>query len=256
MTTRNLPKNVLKNGSKLANQNLLKAKLVFEPRQIEQLGYEYSDDVVKSFNETGYMRNFLCEVSQSFCRQKKTRDDVFLEVGCGLGAAIQRQIVCGIKNIIGVDSEAKHLAAVKILLKEKLLSYPDVHCRLICDSLPHLKRLKADSFRSILCAQTLHYLKPKDFETALARFHELLKKDGTLYITMGSPYLEVYQGFADEYAKRFAAGDRFPGYMEDVKRWHPQGIGHNLGFFLFFDPVALERIVSEFGFKVQRSFFF
>lgn len=205
-------------------------------------------------NMTGYMRSFMCEVTKAYCAQPKTEKDVYLEIGCGLGVALGQMVLSGAKNIVGVDSEPLHLTNVGKLLEDVISSHPDVNLRLECTSLPNLSSLKPDTFRSILCAQVLHYLRPDEFIVGLKRLRELLKKDGTIYMTIGSPYLDVYKGFAEEYAKRFEAGNEFPGYMEDVRQWHPKGATHNAGFFLFFDPVALKNIVSKNGFTVLESF--
>jgi hypothetical protein len=70
---------------------------------------------------------------------------------------------------------------------------------------------------------------------------------------VGSPYNEVYKHFGDDYERRLAKRDRFPGYMEDVKQYHPAGANHNPGFFLFFDPEGLTHRVSEAGFRVLRA---
>jgi hypothetical protein len=70
---------------------------------------------------------------------------------------------------------------------------------------------------------------------------------------VGSPYNPVYQGFAEEYERRRAAGERFPGYMSDVRRYHPHGANNNPGFSLFFDPDVLVERVQEAGFRVREA---
>ncbi len=94
----------------------------------------------------------------------------------------------------------------------------DAKLTTVCDSLPYLVKLEDNSFRSILCAQTLHYLKPEEFEHAVRGLYKLLKVGGTLYVTVGSPYIKVYKGFGEEYERRLADHDDFPGYMRDVKK--------------------------------------
>ena len=227
---------------------------VFDPDKLRSLGWEYKTGMVRTANKRGYMRNFLCQASQSFCAQKFSPADRVLEIGSGIGAVLKTLIDQGAKQIWAIDMEAQHLEYSRELLAATLAEHPDVTLTTISDSLPELAQLKTGSFRSILCAQILQYLKPEEFTQALKRLHDLLVPGGTLYITVGTPYLQVYRGFAEEYQRRVESGDRFPGYM-DPRQYHPQGANHNPGFFLFFDPPVLSARVAEAGFRVEQAFF-
>jgi ubiquinone/menaquinone biosynthesis C-methylase UbiE len=227
---------------------------VFALEKLQSLGLEYKTGMVRTANKRGYMRNFLCPASQNFCSQKFGPTDRVLEIGSGIGAVLKTLIDQGAKQIWAVDMEAQHLEYSRELLAQTLAEHPDVSLTTLADRLPELAQLKTGSFRSILCAQILQYLKPEEFTQALTRLHGLLLPGGTLYITVGTPYLQVYRGFAEEYARRVQNGDRFPGYM-DPRQYHPQGANHNPGFFLFFDPPVLSARVAEAGFRVERAFF-
>jgi hypothetical protein len=227
---------------------------VFDPAQIQALGLDYREGMVRTANRTGYMRNFLCPVSQKFAGQEFSHADRLLEIGSGIGAVLKTLIANGAKHIWAVDNEPQHLNYARQLLTPVLMEHRDVELTLVCDSLPELTALNTASFRSILCAQVLQYMKPDEFVRALARLRGLLASGGNLYITVGTPKLRVYQGFAEEYDRRVAAGDRFPGYM-DPRKYHPMGANHNPGFFLFFDPPVLAARVAECGFKISDSFF-
>lgn len=225
---------------------------VFDVDTIRSLGLEYKEGTIKTLNKTGYMRNYLSDISRKFCSQKISKKDTLVEIGCGIGTVLYRLILNGARNVVGVDPEIRHLEIGLRLLKP-VLDQRDVKLRMICDSLPHLSSLEDKSIRSALCSQVLHYMKPEEFDVALKRLYQLLKDGGTLYITVGSPYYEVYKGFGDVYEDRLRKHDRFPGYMEDVRRYHPSGENLNPGFFLFFDPLVLAERVCEAGFKVLKA---
>lgn len=224
--------------------------LVYEPQELAAVGLESRNGTIKTFNGTGYMRNYLCEISRQFITDICDPDKRILEVGCGIGAVVKALVTYGYINITAVDIEKRHLETADQLIKQTLLSFPECSLIWICDKLPELSLLNDQTFDSILCAQALHYMNPEQFEKALLRMSELLSPGGKLYITIGSPYIDVYQGFAEEYEKRMKAGNRFPGYMDDVRKYHPNGVNHNPGSFLFFDPVALQDRVIEYGLRV------
>jgi SAM-dependent methyltransferase len=227
---------------------------VFDPEKLRSLGLEYKTGMVRTANKRGYMRNFLCQASQTFCSQKFGAMDRVLEIGSGIGAVLKTLIDQGAKQIWAIDMEAQHLEYSRELLGPMLAQHPEVSLTTLSDQLPELAQLKTGSFRSILCAQVLQYLKPDEFTQALKRLHSLLVPGGTLYITVGTPYLQVYRGFAEEYHRRVENGDPFPGYM-DPRLYHPLGANHNPGFFLFFDLPVLSARVAEAGFRVKEAFF-
>lgn len=226
---------------------------VFPVEEIKALGLEYREGTVRTLNKTGYMRNFLCAYSLDFCAQRLRKDDSVLEIGIGIGAVLRTLVNNGAKNIAAVDPEEQHLGIAQALLKRELAAHPGTRLELICDSLPHLVKLQDRSFRSILCAQVLHYLRPEEFMAALYRLREVLQDKGSLYITIGSPYIEKYKGFSEQYRRQRLSGNKFPGYMEDTRKFNPDGVMHNPGFFLFFDPEVLADRVRDSGFKIIKS---
>lgn len=228
---------------------------VFTPEQIRALGLEYRDGTVRTLNRSGYMRNFLCPASQAFCRQPFTAEDAVLEVGCGIGAVLETLVQKGARRITAVDMEPQHLDLARQLLAPSLAVNPAAQIDFVADTLPRLASLGTRSYRSILCAQVLQYLRPEQFTEGALRLRELLLPGGSLYVTLGTPYLKVYQGFAEEYERRRVAGDRFPGFMDDPRKYHPSGANHNPGFFLFFDPEVLSSRLTDCGFIVTDAFF-
>lgn len=226
---------------------------VFLPDSIRALGLEYKNGTVRTLNRTGYMRNFISELEVKFCSQQIPRDDPLLEIGCGVGATLRTLIEHGFTNLVGVDKEPGHLEIVRSLLRETLASKQEVKLTLVADALPDLPGLSSTNFASILCSQVLHYMSPVQFDDAIRRLHELLRPGGRLYLSVGSPYNESYKGFGQEYEKRVAEGQRFPGYMEDPRMYNPKGLQHHPGAFLFFDPTLLAQRLSELGFETLEA---
>ena len=215
---------------------------VFKKELILNLGFEYKYCTLKTKNMTGYMRNYLCDTSKQFIAQEFFENDKVLEIGCGIGAVLESLINMGVKNITAVDAEQKHLDAAKILLQESLKNTNECKLEFIRDELPYLTSLDNMCFSSILSAQVMHYLKPNEFEIAIRRIYEILKVGGKFFLTIGSPYIQSYHGFAEEYEKK-RNKTKYPGFLINPEKYNPKGIQHHPGYFLFFDPVVLkERI--------------
>lgn len=227
---------------------------VFSPEAIKELGYKYYKGKVRTLNECGYMRNYLCDLSEKFCTQMFGDEDTVLEIGCGIGAVLYRLIAGGCKKVVAVDSEPGHLKTAAQLIVKRLPDSRDC-LKTICSRLPMLTHLQGMSFKSILCAQSLHYMEPEDFEAAIKRIYALLDVGGTFYMTVGSPYIDVYKGFGAEYDLRVLKKDKYPGFMADVRKYHPRGANHNPGFFLFFDPEVLSDRIAEAGFEILEASF-
>jgi SAM-dependent methyltransferase len=115
---------------------------------------------------------------------------------------------------------------------------------------PYLQSLEGQSFDKILCAQVIHYLSPDEFECALKTFKRLLSPEGELYLTSGTPYIEAYKNFLPAYENRLISADKYPGYIEDVRKYHPNGMNHHGGSFLFFSEDDLKKSLQDAGFRV------
>ncbi|HEY3327342.1 MAG TPA: class I SAM-dependent methyltransferase [Novimethylophilus sp.] len=226
---------------------------VFDGAVLLARGLVYQNGVIPTYNKTGYMRNFLCEFSRKFVSQELSPSDRVLEVGSGIGSVVCHLLKKRIGNIVAVDTEPRHLELMSELLAPYMEAHPGSIVEKHCTALPELAALEKGGFRSILCAQVLHYLEPENFERSLERLRQLLVAGGTLYLTVGSPYNTVYQGFMEEYERRREAGERFPGFMANVKKYHPNGANNNPGFSLFFDPELLAERVGEAGFLIQEA---
>jgi SAM-dependent methyltransferase len=227
-------------------------KDIFGPELIRSVGFDYKHSTAKTKNMTGYMRNYLCRISERFSTQEYNDDDRILEIGFGIGAVLASLLREGAENITAIDPDQEHIDAATVLLEKTFGGEMEGKLKFVCDELPLLSRLETNHFTSILSAQVLHFLKPDEFEIALKRIFDILMPGGTFFMTIGSPYIESYPGFAEEYEKRRGIS-KFPGFLENPKKFNPNGIQHHPGRFLFFDPVVLAQRVSEVGFNIVES---
>ena len=228
---------------------------VFGAQALEAAGVVVENGVVRTSNKTGYMRTFLPEYSRKLVSAPWPDGWRFLEIGGGVGNVIKSALDCGAREIVAVDVEPSHLEMMQRLIAGTLAQHPEAAFDTIVDSLPALETLQDRRFERILCAQVLHYLSPDQFDPALARLKALLPPGGELTITVGTPFIGVYESFLPIYEERRERGDIFAGYMEDARQFHPNGANHHPGSYLFFGPEDLGEACRRAGFEVLECGF-
>jgi len=221
---------------------------IFSDAALNDLGLAQVMNTVRTVNATGYMRNFLPEFSRRLVEAPLAGEAGILDIGGGLGNVLGALIDKGARKLTSVDVEAAHLDIQRRLLAPLLARHPDVSLTFVADALPALTALSGRQYDRIFVNQVLHYLTPDSFPVAMQTLRRLLRPDGHLLLSTGTPFIAVYAGFLDTYRARVAAGDPFPGFIEDVRRYHPNGANHNPGAFLFFTPEELARQCERFGF--------
>jgi SAM-dependent methyltransferase len=115
----------------------------------------------------------------------------------------------------------------------------------------------AESFGGILASRVLHFLAGPDIETAVAKMHDWLVPGGRLYIVADTPYTGPWYIHAERYEERKAAGEPWPGYVDDYKALLPAGTdpeGHP-DFINPLDPDILTRVCSAAGFDIISAEF-
>lgn len=232
---------------------MMPPETIFPDDALIDLGLAPVMNTVRTANATGYMRNFLPEYSRRFVELPDAAGASFLDIGGGIGNVISALVERGARSITSADIEAKHLAMQRRLLAPMLERHPASRVEFVCDGLPSLASLAKARYDRILVNQVLHYLSPAAFEVAMQTLRGLLRPGGFLLLSTGTPFIPVYAGFLDLYQTRVENGDPWPGYIDDVRRYHPNGANHNPGAFLFFSPEELAGQCARFGFSVLAA---
>ena len=116
----------------------------------------------------------------------------------------------------------------------------------------------SEHFAAILCSRTVHFLAPAEVEQSMVAMARWLMPDGKLFLSADTPYAGFWKGSVSDYLARKAAGDLWPGQIEDVGQYLPGGaLPPGMSPYLnTLDPDILARVAGEAGLAVLEKTFF
>lgn len=80
-----------------------------------------------------------------------------------------------------------------------------------------------------------------------------LASGGRVFIVAETPYLKNFQAFIPTYEARRAAGDPWPGFVDDVMAIAPERGASLPPKMHFLDPEVLTRVFTAAGFIVEKA---
>jgi len=207
--------------------------------------------LIPTLNQRGFMSEELDYFSGRFADFAGTLADEVLDMGCAYGVATRAALQNGAR-VMACDMEAQH---IDILLQE---TPPELRGRLRTrvGVLPGLK-FPDESFGAVLCARVIHFLLADEIRLALAAMHRWLRPGGHLYLIVDTPYTGFWSATAPEYERRKAAGEEWPGLIEDISALLesgqvPEGMLPHMNPL---DPDILRRECERAGFTVGEASF-
>lgn len=165
------------------------------------------------------------------------------------------------------DLDERHLSIAAYRLQKK------IEQKKICtDGLENIEFIYGDitteswkvkeAYDAILMARVIHFLTPTQIEQALTNLYASLKSGGRVFITSITPYVKRYKQFIPEYESRLKAGDPYPGFVTDLRKYvnndgttQKQIANISDGQFMFLDVTVLTRLFTKAGFKVLECSF-
>jgi hypothetical protein len=114
----------------------------------------------------------------------------------------------------------------------------------------------AGAFGAILCSRVLHFMRGDEIRASLAGMSDWLQPGGKLFLVADTPYTGFWKSTADEYERRKAAGEEWPGLIEDIAPLLggqlPDGM---LPFLNPLDPDLLARECRRAGLEIAEGGF-
>ena len=202
--------------------------------------------LIPTLNKTGWMTESLDLYSTRFAQYAGSVEGEALDMGCAYGIATLAALDNGAR-VLACDMEPRHL---EILLnrvpdeqREKIRTAPAI--------LPDVN-FTPESFAAILAARVLHFLDGDAIGTTIEKMHSWLTPGGQLFLIADSPYTGPWAKYSDRYEQRKAAGNPWPGMVDDYVSLLPADIdpeGHP-SFINPLDPDLLERECRAVGFDI------
>ncbi len=221
------------------------------PNRDNLLPKSFVPGLIPTLNHTGWMTESLDEISQAFTEYAGGIDAESLDIGCAYGIATLAALENGAR-VFACDLEPRHLD----ILAQRVPS--DVQCRYRskAGALPAVD-FDAGSFGAILAARVLHFLTGEHVEQTVAKMYEWMRPGGRLFLVSDSPYTGPWRAAADDYERRKAAGEPWPGLIEDYAKFLPASadLSGRPAFINPMDPDILRRVCEDAGFEVIEARF-
>ena len=212
------------------------------------------EGLIPTLNKTGWMTEGLDDYSQDFAGyagEVGRKGHEVLDMGCAYGVATLAALSKGAR-VCASDIEPRHLE----ILGQRVPPEHQSQFRAVPGALPDVD-FKDDSFAAILAARVLHFLDGPDIELTVAKMHDWLMPGGRLYLVADTPYVGPWYVHADRYERRKAAGELWPGKVDEYRSLLPAGTdpeGHPT-FINPLDPDILSRVCTAAGFSIASAAF-
>jgi acyl transferase domain-containing protein/NAD(P)-dependent dehydrogenase (short-subunit alcohol dehydrogenase family)/SAM-dependent methyltransferase len=206
--------------------------------------------LVPTLNRTGVMLERLTPCSESFVEFAGQCDGWVLDIGCAYGVATVAALEKG-AHVFAVDMEQQHLDILLERINEK-----NRH-QLVTEQgmLPDVD-FEKHSFAAIHASRVIHFLSPEDVQKTIRKMADWLQPGGKLFLISDTPYTGYWKSKASEYEDRKAAGDLWPGYIDNVYReFSPQETMGGPPRINPLDPDTLRRECEYVGLEVEYAGF-
>jgi len=206
---------------------------------------------VKTLNNQGFMINHLDPFSEEFVRFASIAPGPVLDIGAAFGvasiAALERGAV-----VIANDIESAHLDILKSEAVRLVADLKDDQLRTIACRFPAELDLAPESLGAVLACRVFHFFDGATIEEGTHRIHQWLRPGGKFFLVSETPYVGGLSSFRPVYDSRKAAGDPWPGYIDDFMKIDPDR-GPDLPRTMhLLDPEVLARVFRNSGFEVER----
>lgn len=207
------------------------------------------EGLVPTMNNTGWMTVTLDDVSTEFTRYAGSIGEEVLDIGCAYGIATLAALEHGAR-VCACDMDAGHLEIVERRVDEGMKG----RLRCVRGAMPDVD-FDLGSFGAVLASRVLHFLTGEQVEQTLCKMHAWLIPGGRVFLVADSPYTGPWRALSDDYERRKAAGEPWPGFVADYAQFLPAGQdpSKHPSFINPMDPDTLAQACTDAGFDVLEA---
>ena len=179
--------------------------------------------LVPTMNNTGWMTESLDEISTDFTRYAGTIDAEVLDIGCAYGIATLAALEAGARVLGQRHRPAPH--------RDPRASRAGSTCATGCVARPACCRTSISlPERSARCSRHACCIScpARTLNLTVRKIHDWLQPGGRAFLVVDSPYTGPWRIYADEYERRKAAGDPWPGLVDDYAQFLSAGTDPSL----------------------------
>jgi len=181
-----------------------------------------------------------------------TSESAALDIGTGYGLVALAALHSG-AWVIANDVEPSHLRELERLAERE--ASPEERSRIVLrpGHFPRDLFFPEGSLGAVHCANVLHFLTGRQLTLGMSRIARWLRPGAKFFVQASTPYRAPFAPFIEEYERRVAAGDKWPGWLEKLSVYcaHRQ-VSQMPRSMHFLDDKILKRVAVEAGFTVER----
>lgn len=212
------------------------------------LGTDATTGFYKTLNGMGGMTPVLDAFGEAFVAFAPVAPGPVLDVGAAFGIASVAALAGG-ATVIANDLEPRHLE----ILASRVRECDQARLSLRPGAFPDALDFTPGSLGAVMLGRMLHFLDGPAIARGAAKLHGWLAPGGKVFGVAVTPYLVKLQPFRPLYEARRAAGDPWPGWIEDIRAYDPASVGDLPVAMNFLDPEVVTRCFGEAGFIVERA---
>ena len=179
--------------------------------------------------------------------------DRVLDIGAGYGAASLAALAAG-AQVLANDLDEELLEELRLRAGQSLPPEMVARLTLAPARFPRSLRLAQSSLEAVHAANVLHFLTGPQIDRGLHAMARWLRPGGRVFLQAASPYRKPFTAFIPEFERRLAGGERWPGWMEQVRDWSAHRLLGQIPRSLhLLDEQTLVRACREAGLEVERS---
>ena len=210
--------------------------------------------MIPTLDGQGWIWLYKDEITKSYVDYAAGTKGLMLEIGAGYGDIVLEVLKKGAR-VIADEISRDQLRIIQRRVEESGLSGLQV----IKAEFPEELDLPGDTIDGILISRVFHFFTGARIRDSLRKIHSWLRPGGKVFIVADSVYRTVFKELIPQYEKNVALGVEWPGWMDDVRRFIPQGrlkpetqpLSMN-----FLDPRIVRRELTIAGFETEVSSFF
>jgi SAM-dependent methyltransferase len=212
-----------------------------------------NNSLIPTLDQQGAIWLYIDEVTQAyldFAGQQKT----VLEIAAGYGHIVIRALQGGARKVFANEIDPRQLAIIKARTPPEYLD------KLACclGEFPEFLDFASSSFDAIYNARLFHFFDGERIRTSLDKMYRWLRPGGKVFLVNDAIYRMIFKPLIPIYESRVAAGDTWPGFIEDVRSCipedlHPENFPKTMNFL---DPHVLNRELNRAGFRVEAADFY
>jgi len=218
--------------------------LLLERRKLSKyIGEKISGKVIKTKNNYGVCALVPTPSMQRYLSMLNPGMNL-LDIGCGYGTACTLPALKENIQVHAIDIDPNHLALLHNICKEKGYKATVIEGRF-----PEID-LETNYFDAIVAHSSLQYLNIDELKRALLKIKTLLRKDGTFFIMVTTPYMKIFSNFLPVYLDNKEKNIFPAGRIEDSRHFIKNPLFEIPQTLTLFDKEELLTLLTQAHFRI------